>query len=150
MKKMVVILCLSLCIFSCNKCKDIACFSPPEAFFFKVLDKSGKNIASSFTSAVFKYEENGLAKEIILVKTLTNNQETVFSSNEIGWVSAGTNNEIAFDLLLDEKPSGKLICSVISKNEQCCSFFETTKLTFNEANLLGKKDIDYSYLLVVR
>jgi hypothetical protein len=134
---------------SCNKCRDIACTSPPETFLFKIVDKTGKNNTSTFTNAVFKYSENGLAKEVKLQKVTVAAQESVFSTNELGWVSSASTNEVAFDLVLDEKTAGKLICKVVRKSENCCSFFELEKLTFNGNSLLGKRDKDFSYLLTL-
>lgn len=76
-------------------------------------------------------------------------QESVFSADELGWISAASTNEISFDLVLDDKTAGKLICKVIRKSEDCCSFFETEKLTFNGNSILGKRDEDFSYLLTL-
>lgn len=134
---------------SCNKCNDFACTSPPDIFLFKIMDKTGKNITSMFTNAVFKYSENGLMKEVKLQKRLVTMQESVFSADELGWISAASTNEISFDLVLDDKTAGKLICKVIRKSEDCCSFFETEKLTFNGNSILGKRDEDFSYLLTL-
>lgn len=134
---------------SCNKCRDIVCTTPPETFLFKIMDKIGKNSTSAFTNAVFKYSENGLAKEVKLQKIVSATQEVVFSTNELGWVSSASTNEVAFDLVLDEKTAGKLICKLVRKSENCCSFFETEKLTFNGNSLLGKRDKDFSYLLTL-
>ncbi|MFN8346148.1 MAG: hypothetical protein U0X91_14165 [Spirosomataceae bacterium] len=134
---------------SCNKCRDIACTSPPETYRFKILDKTGQNITSTFTNAVFTYLENGLTKETKLQKITLTSQEAVLSTDELGWISSISENEVVFDLVLDEKKSGKLICKVIRKSENCCSFFETEKITFNGNSLLGKRDKDFSYLLPV-
>lgn len=134
---------------SCNKCEDIACTSPPETFLFKIVDKTGKNSTSTFTNAVFKYLENGLTKEVKLQKAMVANQEFVFSASELGWISSASSDEVTFDLVLDEKTAGKLICKVARKSENCCSFFETEKITFNGNSLLEKKDKDFSYLLTL-
>jgi hypothetical protein len=134
---------------SCNKCENIACTSPPETFLFKIMDKTGKNSTSMFANAVFKYSENGLMKEAKLQKMTLTSQEAVFSTNELGWISSASTNEISFDLVLDEKTAGKLICKVIRKSENCCSFFETEKITFNGNSILGKRDKDFSYLLTL-
>ena len=134
---------------SCNKCDGIACTSPPETLLFKIMYKTGKNITSIFTNAVFKYSENGLTKEVKLQKVTVAIQEFVFSASELAWVSATSANEISFDLVLDEKAAGKLSCKVTHKSENCCSFFETEKITFNGNSLLGKRDKDFSYLLTL-
>lgn len=150
MKKIVAFLILlSWFQSSCDKCKDIACTSPPETFLFKIVDKTGKNSTSTFTNAVFKYSENGLTKEVKLQKTIVATQESVFSTNELGWISSASTNEVSFDLVLDEKTAGKLICKVVRKSENCCSFFETEKITFNGNSILGKRDKDFSYLLAL-
>lgn len=134
---------------SCNKCEDIACTSPPETFLFKIVDKTGKNTTSAFTNAVFKYSENGLAKEAKLQKMIVAAQEFVFSTNELGWISSASSGEVTFDLVLDEKTAGKMACKVNRKSENCCSFFETEKITFNGNSILGKRDKDFSYLLTL-
>ncbi len=150
MKRIMIVFVLLSCFYSsCNKCEDIACTTPPEPFLFKMADKTGKNMSASFTNAVLRYTETGLTKEIKLIKTITSGQEVIFTSNELGWISAAMKGERSFDLLLDEKARGKVGCEVIQKSENCCSFFKTEKITFNEISILGKKDRDFSYLLMI-
>jgi hypothetical protein len=148
-KKSLFLVLLPWFLTSCNKCKDIVCTSPPEVFLLKILDKSSKNITSSITTLVLKYIEKGQTKEIKLQKIIAASQESVFFTNEFGWISSSSNGEVVFDLVLDENVAGKLVCKVVQKSENCCSFFETEKVIFNGNSVLGKRDKDFSYLLTI-
>ncbi|WP_428654200.1 hypothetical protein [Runella sp.] len=150
MKKIVLFLVfLSWFHSSCNKCKGIICSSPPPSFAFKIVDKNNKNITGSFTDAVLKYSENGMAKETKLSKMTTTTQEPAFYAVEIGWISSASSKDASFEVSVDSKIIGTLICKVNPKNEDCCSFYEVDKLTFNGVSILEKRQSDNSFLLPV-
>ena len=150
MKRNITIAFISLSVWictACDKCKDIACFTPPTDFVFKIVDKNNQNISSSFSEFTLKYSKNGTTKEEKLSKIITASQQAAFRAVNLGWES--TEEGVLADVVLDGNVRGKLFCKMAKKNEDCCSFFELEKLTFNEQAISNSKDQEYSYLLLV-
>jgi hypothetical protein len=127
---------------SCNdKCNGIDCFTPPESFRFKVIDKNGNNISDpKVFSLSYKEAQN---TKFINLKSNTN------SKGEIA-LYADLTSGIQYSLLSAGTPIGDLKYTNVTINENCCTYFKTTVLEFNSISLLGKMDKDYSYLVNIQ
>jgi hypothetical protein len=127
---------------SCNnKCDGIDCFTPPESFRFKVIDKNGNNISDSKTfSLSYKDAQN---TKFITLKSGTNSNGGII-------LNADLTSEITYTLLSGGTSIGDLKYTNVKINENCCTYFKTTVLEFNGISLIGKMDKDYSYLVNIQ
>lgn len=124
-----------------DKCEGIACFTPPESFRFKVIDKNGKNISDSKVFSL-SYKENQNTKFINLKSSTNSNGEIILYTD----LTSG----IQYALLSAGASIGDLKYTNIKINENCCTYFRTTVLEFKGISLLGKTDKDYSYLVNIQ
>ena len=124
-----------------DKCEGIACFTPPESFQFKVIDKNGKNISDSKIFS-FSYKDAQNTKFVNLQSNTNNSGEVSLSTNFI----SGTQ----YTLLSKGTSVGELYYENVKVNENCCTYFVTTVLDFNGVSLLGKKDKDYNYVINIQ
>ena len=124
-----------------DKCEGIDCFTPPESFQFKVIDKNGKNISDSKTFS-FSYKDAQNTKFIDLKSNINSIGEVYLYADFI----SGTQ----YTLLLRGTSVGELNYKNIKVNENCCTYFVTTVLDFNGVSLLGKKDKDYRYIINIQ
>ena len=124
-----------------DKCEGIDCFTPPESFQFKVIDKNGKNISDSKIFS-FSYKDAQNTKFVNLQSNTNNSGEVSLSTNFI----SGTQ----YTLLSKGTAVGELYYENVKVNENCCTYFVTTVLDFNGVSLLGKKDKDYNYVINIQ
>jgi hypothetical protein len=127
---------------SCNdKCEGIDCFTPPESFRFKVINKNGSNISDSKVFSL-SYKDAQNTKLINLKSSTNSNGEIILYTDLISGVQ--------YTLLSGGNSVGDLNYVNVKINENCCTYFKTTVLEFNGISLLGKMDKDYSYLVNIQ
>ncbi len=127
---------------SCNnKCEEIDCFTPPESFRFKVIDKNGNNISDP-KAFLLSYKDAQNTK-------FTNLKSSTNSSSEI-ILYADLTSGTTYTLLSGGTTIGDLKYTNVKINENCCTYFKTTVLEYNGISLLGKMDKDYSYLVNIQ
>lgn len=113
------------------------------------MDEQGKNITNS-NDIKIAYQDNQTTKYITLTASTGTGGEALLTSNDIGWLSAGSSKIQSYSLVVNGQNKGTLIYDNIAVNENCCSFFKTNKIQFNEVPLLDKLDKDFCYLLVIK
>lgn len=147
MKNLKVFLFIGLCMAfnSCDKCKNIECFTPVNALRFKLLSQDNKNISDKVDSLRFVYVENGISKTITPQKIVNGTNEVFFTSSDIGW--ATVDKLVSFEVQIKQVSKGILTLKHITVNKDCCTYFEVETLTFKEKSILKTLDKDYCFLL---
>ncbi len=149
MKNLIMLLLIGFCVAlnSCDKCKGVDCFTPVNTFMFKIVNQDSKNISNKVDSVRFVYVENGVSKIITPQKVTNATNETLFASNDIGWIAI--EKLVSFDLQIKQVSKGNLTMKHIKVNKDCCTYFEMETLTFKEKSILKTVDKDYCFLLTI-
>ena len=120
---------------SCDKCRGIACFTPPPAVQCQVLDKNGNDLLNPATASHFDTSK-------IQVFTIQNGQKTLVKQsyypiqNKINIVCQGTwlmdDKVNQMQIQLDSTNIEMLGYTLVEQHEDCCTFFKYGKMTINE------------------
>ncbi len=129
MKKTLLLLlvaALAIANHSCDKCKDIECFSPPPTFSFQLLDKdSGEDLVANGSFEAEQVKVFDLANNKVhsmLVSPSTDSTAYFFIDQEIGWETGDEN--ASFELRLNDSTVFPFTYLTLKKNEDCCTSFE--------------------------
>ncbi|QDO92870.1 hypothetical protein FNB79_02390 [Formosa sediminum] len=129
MKKLFFILSCTLIFYNCNQDDVVSCFTPPNPFYFEIVDKTtGENV---FTNGTYNSED------ITLTNILSNNDSVEFNFidedsyniieiNSIGWQTEIVN----FELKIEDETIFNLYVNAKRKSENECSF-----TTYNEIEI---------------
>ncbi len=123
---------VSISFIGCNKCKDIACFTPPAPFNIEFLDSETKENLISNETYNFKQIliENTENENTISFDTIFYEDESFMRLTDIGWETEIINysisipNEFKFTFYVDaERLEGKC-CNFTHFNEMSISNYE--------------------------
>ncbi|MCB0518328.1 MAG: hypothetical protein H6577_06115 [Lewinellaceae bacterium] len=115
--------------YSCNKCKDVACTSPPPEFTFQLVDKdSGADLVANGTfdaNAIEVYSLAGQKKHGLSISDI--GVAVYFTDWEIGW-EAGADNKF-YELRLGSTDKIAFTHHTRERNGDCCTFFELVEMS---------------------
>ncbi len=123
---------------SCDKCSDIACFTPPEPFHFQLIDKvTNQNLLQNGTYTLADIRIKSIAGNnfhtLQLDSAETEGQKHFFLiDHEIGW----ENGEESKNYILSIKDSLEynFVYHSEKKSENCCSFYQKKEIDFAPLN----------------
>jgi hypothetical protein len=145
--KIIFLIILYTTLNSCDKCKGVACFTPPNAISFKIFNQDKVNISGTIDSPKLVYTDKGVTKEIILQKIVQPSKETAFITSEIAWSSIDVS--IAFELKINNVSKGFLRIKESKVNQDCCTYFKISELVFRDKSIIDNIDKDNCYPLVI-
>lgn len=130
MKKYTFLLALILLFSRCDKCEDIACFTPPQFFRFQFVDNdNGEDLIANGT---FRFEdikvtdaENGT---IINFSKVVDENESFVEFNDIGWET----EVVTYHIKVDDFFDFDFYVDAEAVSEDCCAF---TRM--NEVQVMG-------------
>ena len=140
----------SVFIFSCNKCKNIACLTPPQPLRIKILDNNNKNISDQATFTLTYKNNLQYLKVDSLHLAKTDKNEFYLTSSEIGFLSGGQQHIQTFYLNKNETQMGILTYVVENIHENCCSYSKEKEIIFNNVSIVKNLDNDYCYNLIIK
>ncbi|AFM06005.1 hypothetical protein Fleli_3691 [Bernardetia litoralis DSM 6794] len=119
---------------SCDKCEDIDCFSPPEAFCFQLIDKeTNQNLLQNGTYSFSDIQIKSISEEKFHTLQIDSveieeQKQVVLIDNEIGWETENKD----YILILNDSLEFNFIYQTKKKSEDCCAFYETEEVSFSE------------------
>lgn len=130
----------SLSLFSCNKCKDISCFTPPAPFEIKFLDSQTKE--NLITNGTYSFDQIGVVNtengNRISFDTISYEDENFIRLLDIGWKTEIVNysifipTEFEFIFHVDAARLEGECCNFTQINEVSISNYEYEKNTSSE------------------
>ena len=147
MKPLLLILLTSL-VFAC-KMECNLCFTPPDNFAFKIVDKSTEenllnlDLYKQDTIDLY-YFENSERKDVNIEIVRNHYNELILQSNQLGWIASTGASE--FYLYLNYSDTDTINLDVRELSDRCCTWFETHFFSIN--NQFPEYDWDeYVYLI---
>jgi hypothetical protein len=135
-----------LLVQSCNDCKDIACFSPPEPFLLELVDKtSGENLFSNGSLLPDEVTISDMDNNTVVDYTfISENGLNLIQVNSFGWETETIN----YLFQASENTLFQLYVDAERVSENCCSFTRYNEITIELAdfNLIGQSGV-YSILI---
>ena len=119
MKKLLVLSLIILAFSSCNKCKEIDCFTPPQQFIFQFVDSLGNDIYTQGKLDTNNIDARDEDHHKIDYQLHKNDNSYYFIFGGIGW-NTGTHN---YMIDLDSNISISLSLDMEEMNENCCTFY---------------------------
>lgn len=128
--------CLVLSNFSCDKCKDVACFTPPSGLNFQLVDKdSGEDLVANGS---FDIDEISIVpmsgQKAHDLQTSENGGAHIFSDAAIGW-DAGAENS-SYELRLNPSTALPFTYETKAVNKDCCTFYELVSFSFDAIEII--------------
>jgi hypothetical protein len=125
-----VFACISTLFYSCDKCKDTDCFSPPQTLMLQVLEKeTGADLIANGTFSAdeitIRLQDSALDHDITIEEI---DGMSLITDLEIGW-ETGT-GQVNYVLILSEDTQISFIYETQEVSRDCCTFFETTNIDF--------------------
>ncbi len=116
--------CLVFANFGCDKCEDIACFSPPPEFNFQLLDKdNGEDLVANGTFKVGEVSVFSIAENKKHTLQVTTDSTTyTFTDTEIRWITGSKNT--SYELRLNPNTVFPFTYESKEKQVECCTSFE--------------------------
>jgi hypothetical protein len=126
------------------------CFTPPEIFRLRLIDKihSTDLISSGYfnkDSIRMYYFDKNVRKDIeIELHTDSASNKTILYSNEIGWISISGFKE--YFLKLDSVDTDTLYVDVVKKVEDCCTFHPYKAFKYNGL-AVEMDNLEFDYII---
>ena len=128
--------CLVFSNFGCDKCKDIACVTPPAEFSFQLLDKdNGEDLVANGTFEAGEVSVYSLADQAEHGLLLANDSTTyIFTDQAIGWKTGEANAQ--YELRLSTTMVLPFTYQSKELNGKCCTFYEFEKFELPSSEIL--------------
>lgn len=130
MRLLIPIFLLLFC-YSCDECDDIACFTPPMAFQFDIIDATtGENV---FTNGTFT--ENAISvidsedDSAYDFDFISENARNIIAIYSIGFQT----QTVTLSVALDGEEVFELFVDAVRKTEDCCNFTEYNAIEIRNA-----------------
>lgn len=131
LSKTLLIVITMLLLQGCDKCKDIACFTPPEEFRFALVDKITKE--NLFTNQTFDASQVSVTnldtKASMGFNFISENNQNLLVIYSIGWQTEKVNAQVN----VSNKEVFTLSVDAERKNENCCSFTKINEIKITNA-----------------
>lgn len=125
MRVLFLFLSLMIMVLSCDKCRDIDCFTPPGTFRFKVVDKdSRENLFTNGTYDKNDIQITNLKNDSKVEFTFLEGDLNVISIGGIGWekeivdAEIKVSDKVLFNFYVDAERAYGNCCSYTKYNEQ--------------------------------
>ncbi len=115
--------------YSCNKCKNYDCFTPPPSYAFEFVDSlTGKNLYSNHTFDMENFTAKSEFGQVFESKfdTLKDGSGRIVVILPYIWWQTGSLYD--YDLQLDTSTIVTLSLEMTEKYEKCCTFFDIKSL----------------------
>ncbi len=130
---------LAFTLFSCDKCKDTDCFTPPMPFYFQLIDKeTNQNLLQNGTYVLsdirikptFKNEFYTLKLDSVEIE---GEKQVVLLNDEIGWQSG--NDYKNYLLFVKDSSVYNFVYHTEQKNNDCCTYYELEEVSSSEIEI---------------
>ena len=130
MKVLLTLIFLTVSLYSCQNCSDIACFSPPQAFNFNLVQDDQNIFESRFSKTDIRVLDNntGVSQDFDYVPY---EEGHLIIINTIGWSDDTQLEDYSIQIARD---TFDINFTVLAENisEDCCNFTRMSNFTVNE------------------
>lgn len=125
MKKILHLSLIILAFSSCNKCKDMDCFTPPQTFSFQFVDSTtGVDLFMTGVLDTNIFDARDADHHKIDYQKHSSNNSLSLIFYTIGW-NTGTHD---YTFTLDSSRTMKLTLNMEEMHENCCTFFRRNSM----------------------
>ena len=119
MKRLFLFLVVLGFLSSCDKCKDMDCFTPPQEFIFQFVDSLGNDLYTQGKLDTNNIDARDEDHHKIDYQLHKNNNSYYFIFGGIGW-NTGSHSYI---IDLDSNVTFNLSLDMEERHENCCTFY---------------------------
>ncbi|WP_375560774.1 hypothetical protein ACE193_24270 [Bernardetia sp. OM2101] len=136
----VIFPCLVFSISSCDKCADTECFTPPESFYFQLIDKeTNQNLLQNGTYTLSDIRIKSIAENkvhTLKIDSIESNgqKKAILIDNEIGWENGNDNKN--YILSIKDSVEYSFVHYSKKKRGDCCTFYELEEISSLEIEII--------------
>ncbi|CDF78025.1 conserved hypothetical protein [Formosa agariphila KMM 3901] len=140
------LICTLLC-FSCSQDDTVDCFTPPNPFYFEIVDATTEE--NLFTNGTFKAEDITLINILnentpVEFTFITEDNYNIIDINSVGWQTEIVN----FELKVEDETIFNLYVDATRKSEDGCNFTTFNKVEIQNAAYLLDNELDLYKILM--